>query len=59
MQMVHPVYAVMVSVQASNTVESGSTGRVKEDYKIGIGCFLTHHATLRSKIEDWFDSESE
>jgi len=42
---------VMVSILASSAVDRGS-GQTK-DYKIGICCFSTKHAALRSKSKGW------
>ena len=45
----------MVSVLASSAVCRGFEpwlGQTK-DYKIGICCFSTKHAALRSKSKDW------
>ena len=47
---------VMVSVLVSSAVVRGfepRSGQIK-DYKIGIFCFSTKKATLRSKSKDWF-----
>jgi hypothetical protein len=49
------VGGVMVSVLASSAVHHGfdpRSGQTK-DYKIGICCFSTKHATLRRKSKDW------
>ena len=45
---------VMVNVLASSAVDSGfdpRSGQTK-DFKIGICCFSTKHATLRRKSKD-------
>ena len=45
----------MVSVLASSAVDhvfEPCSGQTK-DYKIGICCFTTKHAALRSKNKDW------
>ena len=45
----------MVSVLASSAVDCRfelQSGQTK-DFKIGICCFSSKHATLRSKIKDW------
>jgi hypothetical protein len=49
------VSGVMVSVLASGAVDLGFepwSGQTK-DYTIGICCFVTKHASLRSKSKDW------
>ena len=46
---------VMVSVLASSVVDRGfekRSGQTK-DYKIGICCFSSKHASLRKKNKDW------
>ena len=46
---------VMVSMLAASVVDRGFeswSGQTK-DYKIGICCFSTNHATLRRKSKDW------
>jgi hypothetical protein len=46
---------VMVTVLAWSAVDRGcesQSGQIK-DYKIGICCFSTKHALLRSKSRDW------
>jgi hypothetical protein len=51
----HRIGGVMVSVLASSAVDRGSeprSGQTK-DYKIGICCSSTKHATLRRKSKDW------
>ena len=45
----------MVSVLAASVVDRGfepRSGQIK-DYKIGICCYPTVHAALRSKSKDW------
>ena len=45
----------MVNVLASSAVDRGfelPSGQTN-DYKIGICCFSTKHAALRSKSKDW------
>jgi len=45
----------MVSVLAASVVDRGfepRSGQIK-DYKIGICCYHTVHAALRSKSKDW------
>ena len=46
---------VMVSMLASSVVDRGfeSWAGQTKDYKIGICCFSTNHATLRRKSKDW------
>ena len=46
---------VMVSVLASRAVDRGlePCSSQTKDYKIGICCFSTKHAALRSKSKDW------
>ena len=58
-QLVDRVYnrisGVMVSVLESSAVNrefEPRSGQTK-DYKIGICCFFTKHATLRRKSKDW------
>ena len=49
------VYFVMVSVLTSSAVDRGFerlSGETK-DYEIGICCFSSKHAALRSKSKDW------
>ena len=46
---------VMVSMLASSAVDRGfepTSGQTK-DYKIGICCFSSKHATVRNKRKDW------
>jgi hypothetical protein len=46
---------VMVSILASSVVDRGlqpRSGQTK-DYKIGICCFSSKHAALRSRSKDW------
>jgi hypothetical protein len=45
----------MVSVLVSSAVDRGFEPQSSQtkDYKIGICCFSTNHATLRSKSKDW------
>ena len=45
----------MVSMLASSTVDRGfePLSCQTKDYKIGICCFSTKHAALRSKNKDW------
>ena len=46
---------VMVNVLATSVVDRGfghRLGQIK-DHKIGIYCFSTKHAALRSKNKDW------
>jgi hypothetical protein len=51
----HRIGGVMVSVLASTAVDRGSEPRSGQtnDYKIGISCSSTKHATLRRKSKDW------
>ena len=46
---------VMVSILASSVVDRGLQFRLGQtkDYNIGICCFSTKHAALRSKSKDW------
>jgi hypothetical protein len=48
---------VMISVLASSVVDRGFEFRLghTKDYKIGICCFSTKQAALRSKRKDWLD----
>jgi hypothetical protein len=49
------ISGVMVSVLATSAVDRGFkpiSGQTK-DYKIGICCFSTKHASLRRKTKDW------
>jgi hypothetical protein len=45
----------MVGVLALSVVDRGFDPRSSQpkDYKIGIGCFSTKHAALRSKNKNW------
>ena len=45
----------MVSMFAISAVDRGFEHRLgkTKDYKIGICCFFTKHATLRRKRKDW------
>jgi len=45
----------MVSMLASSVVDRGFQFRLGQtkDYNIGICCFSTKHAALRSKNKDW------
>ena len=47
---------IMVSVLASSEVDRGFEPMKGQttDYKAGICCFSTKHATLRRKNKDWF-----
>jgi hypothetical protein len=52
---INRISGVMVRVFASSSVDRGFepwSGQTKH-YKIGIFCFSTKHAALRSKIKDW------
>ena len=51
----------MVSVLASSAVDRGFKSRwgQTKDYKIGICCFSTKHAALRSKSKDWLARNQE
>jgi len=46
---------VMVGMLASSVVDRGFEPRSSQtkDYKIGICCFSTNHATLRRNSKDW------
>jgi hypothetical protein len=51
----------MVSVLASSAVDRGFellSGQIK-NHEIGISCFSTKHAALRSKNKDWLARKSE
>ena len=55
-----PIGGVMVSVIALSLVDGGVDPRwcQTKDYEIGISCFSTNHAPLRSKNKDKTGSES-
>jgi hypothetical protein len=51
----HHIGSLMVSVLASSAVDRGfepRSGQTK-DFKIGMCCFSTKHATLRRKSKEW------
>ena len=50
----NPIGGVMVSVIALNPVDGGVEPRwcQTKDYEIGISCFSSNHASLRSKNKD-------
>ena len=55
------ISGVMVSVLTVSAVNRGfepRSGQTK-DYKIGICCFFTKHATLRRKSKDWLASNQD
>ena len=49
------ISGVMVRMLTSSAVNRGFEPRSDQtkDYKIGICCFPTKHATFRSKSKDW------
>jgi hypothetical protein len=54
-QVQNRIGGVMVSVLTSSTVDRGFEPLLcqTKEYKIGICCFSTKHAALRSKNKDW------